>query len=216
MGTCRQCGSWSVAGHHHRKVIGRDPICAIVSTTWALTCLETVHQRPCMTREIETWLSDSRVGNNSVVGHKSRRPVLSSLRNLSILSDHTVRRDASHAGGCSKTSAYTGQFGWASMIWSSWPVPIKFCRSQLLSTGWRRVDRFLFCYIFSFLGIIVCWLWQLVTRQRFHLNRGYFRTLIGSQYFQVHWYRRYAVSTIDSAGYRILVPFDFGSRWRNY
>jgi len=28
MGTCRQCGSWSVAGHNHRKVIGRDPICA--------------------------------------------------------------------------------------------------------------------------------------------------------------------------------------------
>ena len=28
MGTCRQCGSWSVAGHKHRKVIGRDPICA--------------------------------------------------------------------------------------------------------------------------------------------------------------------------------------------
>ena len=28
MGTCRQCGSWSVAGHNHRKMIGRDPICA--------------------------------------------------------------------------------------------------------------------------------------------------------------------------------------------
>ena len=26
MGTCRQCGSWSVAGHNHRKVIGPDPI----------------------------------------------------------------------------------------------------------------------------------------------------------------------------------------------
>ena len=24
-GTCRQCGSWSVTGHSHRKVIGRDP-----------------------------------------------------------------------------------------------------------------------------------------------------------------------------------------------
>jgi len=43
-----------------------------VSTMWkviklaqrglALTCPETVHQIPCMTREIETWLSDSRVG----------------------------------------------------------------------------------------------------------------------------------------------------------
>ena len=31
--------------------------------------------------EIETWLSDSRVGNNSVLEHRSRRPVLSPLRN---------------------------------------------------------------------------------------------------------------------------------------
>ena len=31
--------------------------------------------------EIETWLSDSRVGNNSVLEHRSRRPVLSLLRN---------------------------------------------------------------------------------------------------------------------------------------
>ena len=52
-----------------------------VSTTWALTCPETVHRRPCVTREIETWLSDSRVGNNSVVDHRSRRPVVSPLRN---------------------------------------------------------------------------------------------------------------------------------------
>jgi len=42
------------------------------STTWALTCPETVHQRPHMTREIETWLSDSRVGNNSVADDRSR------------------------------------------------------------------------------------------------------------------------------------------------
>ena len=26
-GTCRQCGWWSVTGHNHWKVIGRDPIC---------------------------------------------------------------------------------------------------------------------------------------------------------------------------------------------
>jgi len=55
---CRQCGSWSVAGHNHRKT----PFVQ-VSTAWALTCPETVHQRPCMTRQVETWLSDSRVGN---------------------------------------------------------------------------------------------------------------------------------------------------------
>ena len=28
VGMCRPCGSWSVAGHNHRKVIGQDPICA--------------------------------------------------------------------------------------------------------------------------------------------------------------------------------------------
>ena len=32
-------------------------------------------------REIETWPSDSRVGNNGVADHRSRRPVLSPLRN---------------------------------------------------------------------------------------------------------------------------------------
>jgi len=47
-----------------------------VSTTWALTCPETVHQ----TREMETWLSDSRVSNSSVVDHTSRRPVLSPVQ----------------------------------------------------------------------------------------------------------------------------------------
>ena len=66
---CRQCGSWAVAGRNHSKVIGRDPIVQ-VSKTWALTCPETV-QRPCMMREMETWLSDSRVGNNSVVDHRN-------------------------------------------------------------------------------------------------------------------------------------------------
>ena len=48
--TCRQCGSWSVAGHNHKKVIGRNFV--LVSTTWALTCPETVRQRPCMMREV--------------------------------------------------------------------------------------------------------------------------------------------------------------------
>ena len=74
-----------------------------VSTTWALTCPGTVHQRPCITREIETWPSDNRVGSNSVVDHRSRRPVLSPLRNcvdsLDVLSDHIGRRDASRGGG---------------------------------------------------------------------------------------------------------------------
>ena len=28
VGMCQLCGSWSVPGHNHRKVIGQDPICA--------------------------------------------------------------------------------------------------------------------------------------------------------------------------------------------
>jgi len=52
-----------------------------VNTTWASTCPETVHQRPCMTREIKTWQSDSRVSSNTVMDHRSRRPVLSPLHN---------------------------------------------------------------------------------------------------------------------------------------
>jgi len=61
VGTCRQCGSWSDAGHNHiRNVIGRDRICT------SLHDMETVRQRPCTTREIETWLSDNRVGYSSV------------------------------------------------------------------------------------------------------------------------------------------------------
>ena len=52
-----------------------------VSMTWTLTCPETVHLRPCMKREIKTWLSDSTVVSNSVVDHRSWRPVLSPQHN---------------------------------------------------------------------------------------------------------------------------------------
>jgi len=63
MGTCQQCGSRSVTLRNHRKVIGWDPICASyhdmgldLSKNW----------RPCMTREIEIWLSDI-VGSVTIV-----------------------------------------------------------------------------------------------------------------------------------------------------
>jgi len=55
-----------------------------------------------------------------------------------MLFDHIWRQDASHGGGCSNTSAYTGQFGWASMIWSIVSVATLRCReggATLLSTG---------------------------------------------------------------------------------
>ena len=91
----------------------RLPALVQVSTTWILTCPETVRKRQYMTREIETWLSHSRIGNNGVVDHRSRRPVLSPLRNIvsrDVMSNHIGRRDTSRGGGCPKTSAHTGQF----------------------------------------------------------------------------------------------------------
>ena len=59
VGTCRQCGSWSVAGHNRKKVIGRGPICANLHDMDLDP--ETVQQRPCMMREIET----SRAGTST-------------------------------------------------------------------------------------------------------------------------------------------------------
>ena len=44
-----------------------------------MICPKTVRERPCITMEIEIWLLDSRDGNNSVVDHRSRQPVLSPL-----------------------------------------------------------------------------------------------------------------------------------------
>ena len=55
-----------------------------------------------MMREMETWLSDSRVDNNSVVDY--RNDDQSSLHcvivSTDVMSDHIGRRDASHGGGC--------------------------------------------------------------------------------------------------------------------
>ena len=50
------------------RCLGKTPFVQ-VSMTWALTCPETIHQRPW---EIKTWLSYSRVGNNGVVDQRSR------------------------------------------------------------------------------------------------------------------------------------------------
>jgi len=113
-GMCRQCGSWSVTGHIHRKVIWVRPhLCKLARHgPWP------VHQRPYMKREIETWLSHTRVGNNSVVDHRSQSSLHCIIVLTDDISDHIEHRDASHGGGCSKTSAYIGQFWWASMLWT--------------------------------------------------------------------------------------------------
>ena len=55
-----------------------------------------------------------------------------------VMSEHIGRRDASRGGGCSKTSAYTGQFGWARTTWSMLSVAALQHReggATLLSTG---------------------------------------------------------------------------------
>jgi len=77
MGTCQQCAGFMVWRWPQSQEgdWARLPFVQ-VCTTWTLTCAETVQQRPCATREIENWLSYSRVGF-SVVDHRSRRPVLS-------------------------------------------------------------------------------------------------------------------------------------------
>jgi len=103
--------------------------------------VDSVHlQRPCVTRKIETWLSDSRVGN--IVWLTTEADDQSSLyyttASTDVMSDHIGRRDASHGGGCSKTSAHTGQFGRASTIWSISSVVAlrrKEGSATLLSTG---------------------------------------------------------------------------------
>ena len=57
MGTCRQCGSWSVVGHNHRKVIGRDPICASYHDMGLdLSGIIGSSETMCDEGEIETWL----------------------------------------------------------------------------------------------------------------------------------------------------------------
>ena len=56
-----------------------------------------------------------------------------------VMSDNTERRDASRGGGCSKISAYKGQFGWASMIWSILSVAALRCREggATLAEHWQ-------------------------------------------------------------------------------
>ena len=100
VGTCRLCGSWSVAGHNHRKLIGQDLICADLHD---MGCPEEVEQRPCVTREIETWLLHSGVSYNRVVDQTTEADDQSSLHYVVVstgaMSDHNGRRYASCEGG---------------------------------------------------------------------------------------------------------------------
>jgi len=124
--------------------LGKTPFVQ-VSTAWALTCPKTVHQRPCMMRELKTWLSDSRVGNSSVVDHRSRRPVLSPQRNC-VDRCHVCPYWASRCKPlrCMLRHQRTvGQFGWASMIWSQYIHAVPACAfcwelsSEIVGCCWQ-------------------------------------------------------------------------------
>ena len=67
MGTCRQCGSWSWARPHLCKLARHEP--------WP------VRKRFIGDHIWRGRYKTGRIGNNSVVEHRSRRPVLSPLRN---------------------------------------------------------------------------------------------------------------------------------------
>jgi len=81
------------------------------STTWDLTCPETVHQRPCLTRKIKTCCRI--VGSVTTVWMTTEADDQSSLHcvivSTDVTYDHIGRWDASRGGGCSKRSAHTSQ-----------------------------------------------------------------------------------------------------------
>jgi len=64
-----------------------------------------------MTREIETWLSVTIVWLTTEADDQSSLHCVDVIVSTDVMSDHIGRRDASCGGGCSKTSACTGQFG---------------------------------------------------------------------------------------------------------
>ena len=113
VGTCQLCSLWSVIGHSHRKMIGQDPICAdlhdmglgLYGNGWAETMFDEGDQN----------LAIGLVGSVTIEWLSTQADDQSSLHCVVVstdaMSDHIGRRDARHTGGCSKTSACTGQFG---------------------------------------------------------------------------------------------------------
>ena len=114
--------SWSVAGHNHRRVIGQDPICASLHDMGL--DLSGNGSAETMYDEGDQHL----VGSVTTVWLTTEADDQSSLHcvtvSTDVMSDHTGCRDASCRGGCSKISACTSLFGWASMIWSILSVAV--------------------------------------------------------------------------------------------
>ena len=98
---------------------GKTP-CVQVCMTKGLTCPETVKQRLCVMSRIKTRLLNNRISYNSVVatGANDQSSLYCAVTSTGVMSDNTGCHKGSWGGGCSKTSVYTGQFRWASTIWS--------------------------------------------------------------------------------------------------
>jgi len=95
--------------HPHWSVPWNATIYCLMLLSWYCNII-IVYSIIILLSEIETRLSDSGVGNNSVADHRIRRPVLSLhcvTVSTDVMSDHTGCWGASCGGGYSKTSAYT-------------------------------------------------------------------------------------------------------------
>jgi len=107
------------------------------SASWSRFSPEMVHQRPCMMREIETRLSDSRVGNNSVVDHRSPSSLHCIIVSTDVMSDHVgIKMQAV------EVDAQGRQHTQANLDWLRWfeaycqlPFYDVEKKVQLLSTG---------------------------------------------------------------------------------
>jgi len=114
-----------------------------VCTTWALTCPETVQQKPCMTREIETWLLDI-VGSVTVVWLTPEADDQPSLQcvivSTDVMSDHIGRQDASRGVECSKISVYKPI--WMGMTYTGWTSAEIFLQ-HFDAIGWVQPAKYL-------------------------------------------------------------------------
>jgi len=140
MGTCWQCGSWSVTRwpQSQKGDWARPHLCKLA------------RHGPWLARkrfiEGHVWRRRSKpgcriVGSVTIVWLTTEADQFSFhcvIVSTYAISDHIGHRDASRGGGCSKASAYPGQFGWVSIIWSILSVAVLRRReggATLLSTG---------------------------------------------------------------------------------
>ena len=111
VGTCRLCGSWSVAGQNHRKVTGQDPICADLHDMGLSLSRYGGAKTTYDEGEIWLWI----VGSVTIEWLTTEATDQSSIHCVVVstgaTSDHIWHRDASRGGGCLKTKV-RNQLGW--------------------------------------------------------------------------------------------------------